>query len=102
MPNPTLSVPSRPEEALDSVARAAIAALVKHRARALARDPAALDSILPGLSGARPEAMIAVARHMLEIERAVPQRWFGFGGEVRALNAKALLLLARARRRAAG
>ncbi len=86
--------------AFDSIARSAVAALVKRRARALARDPASLDHVLPGLSCALPETLIAVARQSLDAERRNPQRWFGFGGEVRALNAKALLLLGRARRRA--
>lgn len=86
-------------EALDSIARSAVAALVKRRARALAQDPATLDAIVPGLSGALPETMIAVARQALDLERQRPRRWFGFGGEVRALNAKAVLLLGRARRR---
>jgi hypothetical protein len=84
-----------------SIARSAVAALVKRRARALARDPATLDSVLPGLSRALPEDMIAIARLVLDCERQRPQRWFGFGGEVRALNAKAVLLLGRLRRRAA-
>lgn len=85
----------------ESIARSAAAALVKHRARALAQSPASLDSFSPGLSCALPEMMIAVARKLLDSERQSAQRWFGFGGEVRALNAKALLLLGRARRRAA-
>ncbi len=86
--------------AFESIARAAVATLVKRRARALAQNPASLDSVLPGLSCALPDALIAVARKILDVERQSPQRWFGFGGEVRALNAKALLLLGRARRRA--
>jgi hypothetical protein len=86
-------------DAFDSVARCAVAALVKRRARALAQNPTALESVLPGLSEAVPETLIAVARKILEGERQAPRRWFGFGGEVRALNAKALLLLGRLRRR---
>jgi hypothetical protein len=92
----------RGPEAFDRIARTAVAALVKRRARALAQDPATLDAVVPGLSCALPEAMIAIAQRALELERERPQRWFGFGGEVRALNAKALLLLGRARRRVAG
>ncbi len=91
----------RSPEAFESVARTAVAALVKRRARALAQNPASLDGVLPGLSIALPETMIAVARKILDGERQRPQRWFGFGGEVRALNAKAVLLLGRARRRTA-
>jgi len=101
MPCSPLPLAESPDRDLDRIARSAVAALVKRRARALARDPATLDSVLPGLSGARPQAMITIARRLLDAERQRPQRWFGFGGEVRALNAKALLLLGRARRRAA-
>lgn len=87
--------------AFDSIARGAVSALVKRRARALAKDPATLESVMPGLASAPPETMIALARQVLETERQRPQRWFGFGGEVRAVNAKAVLLLGRTRRRAA-
>jgi hypothetical protein len=97
MPTP-LPPGGSPEPDLDAITRAAVAALVKQRARALSRNPAALDAILPGLSGTGPEAMIEIARRLLDGERQRRQRWFGFGGEVRALNAKAVLLLGRARR----
>jgi hypothetical protein len=43
--------------------------------------------------------MIAVAEHLLSRARHDPQRWFGFGGEVTALNAKAALILGRVLRR---
>ena len=62
--------------------------------------PMALETLYPGLAVARPETLIAVAEHLLEIERKNPRRWFGFGGEVKALNAKAALLLGRTLRRA--
>jgi hypothetical protein len=39
--------------------------------------------------------MVAVAKHLIETARQAPRRWFGFGGEVPILNAKAVLLLAR-------
>lgn len=90
-----------PDHDIAAVARAAVAALVKHRARALARQPTSLDALQPGLAVATPETLIAVARRALDTERQRPQRWTGFGGDVRALNAKALLLLGRARRRTA-
>jgi hypothetical protein len=41
-----------------------------------------------------------MAKHLFETERQMPRRWFGFGGEVPILNAKAVMLLARNRRRA--
>lgn len=98
MPTAPLSRAASSEPDLDAITRAAVAALVKRRARALARNPATLDTILPGLSGTGPDTMIEIARRLLDRERQKPQRWFGFGGEVRALNAKAMLLLGRARR----
>jgi hypothetical protein len=55
----------------------------------------------PALPAATPETMIAVAAHLIETERHTPRRWFAFGGEVPILNAKAVLLYARALRRAA-
>jgi hypothetical protein len=46
--------------------------------------------------------IIAVAKHLIAAERNAPRRWFGFGGEVPLLNAKAILLSARALRRDEG
>jgi hypothetical protein len=43
---------------------------------------------------------LAMAKHLFETERQTPRRWFGFGGEVPILNAKAVMLLAPTRRRA--
>lgn len=80
-------------------ARRTAAHMVKFRARHYARRPIALESLYPGLSAAKPETLIAVAEHLLETERHDPRRWFGFGGEVKALNAKAALLLGRVLRR---
>jgi hypothetical protein len=60
-----------------------------------------LENVLPGLAAATPETMIAVAAHLIETERHAPRRWFGFGGEVPILNARAVLLFARALRLAA-
>jgi hypothetical protein len=73
--------------------------MVKCRARDYAQRPMALEILYPGLAAARPATLIAVAEHLLEIERKNPRRWFGFGGEVKALNAKAALLLGRTLRR---
>ena len=87
-------------EALAAQARRTAVHMVKCRARDYARRPMALETIYPGLAAARPATLIAVAEHLLEIERKNPRRWFGFGGEVKALNAKAALLLGRALRRA--
>jgi hypothetical protein len=54
-----------------------------------------LETISPGLAAAAPDTMVAVAKHLIETARQAPRRWFGFGGEVPILNAKAVLLLAR-------
>lgn len=55
---------------------------------------------LLSLAVAKPATLVAVAEHLLDIERKNARRWFGFGGEVKALNAKAALLLGRTLRRA--
>ncbi len=97
---PPLEHPRNASDALRAQARRTAARMVKCRARDYARRPMALETLYPGLAAAKPEALIAVAEHLLEIERQNPRRWFGFGGEVKALNAKAALLLGRALRRA--
>jgi hypothetical protein len=84
--------------ALAAQARRTAAHMVKCRARDYARRPMALEILYPGLAAATPETLIAVAEHLLDVERKNPRRWFGFGGEVKALNAKAALLLGRALR----
>ena len=89
------------EAALHAQAMRTAVFLIKHRARAYAKRPMTLETIFPGLAAAAPETMVAVAKHLIESERQAPRRWFGFGGEVPILNAKAVLLYARARRRAA-
>jgi hypothetical protein len=76
--------------------------LIKDRARAYAKRPMTLENVFPGLSAATPETKIAVAKHLIATERNAPHRWLGFGGEVPILNAKAVLLSARALRREAG
>lgn len=85
--------------AFQSQANRAVAALTKQRARAYARSPEHLDMIRPALSRASPDDMITVAIHLLRREKDTPRRWFGFGAEVPALNARAIILLGRVRRR---
>lgn len=75
--------------------------LVKTRARAYARRPWTLEALFPGLSTAPPETLVAISAHLVERERRSPRRWFGFGGEVNLVNARAALLLGRALRRGA-
>lgn len=72
---------------------------IKGRARLYAKRPAALEPLYPGLSCAPPRTLIAIAEHLVDRERRSPRRWFGFGGEVSLINAKAALLLGRTRRR---
>ncbi|SFK67141.1 hypothetical protein [Methylocapsa palsarum] len=80
-------------------ANRAVAALTKLRARAYARRPESLDSVCMDLSRASPDDMIAVATRLLARERDGSRRWFGFGGEIQALNARAIILLGRVRRK---
>jgi hypothetical protein len=101
MPNPAqaqIQAQINAEVALRAQAKRTIVSLIKQRARAYAKRPMTLENVLPGLAAASPETMIAVAAHLIETERRAPRRWFGFGGEVPILNAKAVLLLARALR----
>jgi len=99
MPQPVTEAEERAFEALAAQARRSAAVVLKRRARSYAKAPMALETLYPGLATACPQTMIAIAEHLLETERRAPQRWFGFGGEVKALNAKAALLLGRALRR---
>ncbi|MGH6796732.1 MAG: hypothetical protein ACREDD_00710 [Methylocella sp.] len=101
MPNHT---PARAnaEAALRAQATRTAADLIKDRARAYAKRPMTLEIVLPGLSAAAPETIIAVAKHLIAAERSTPRRWFGNGGEIPSLNAKAVLLMARALRRDKG
>ncbi len=82
-------------------ARGALARMIKTRARHYARRPTALEALYPGLSQAAPDRLAAIGAHLVERETRSPRRWFGFGGEVTLVNAKAAHLLGRARRRAA-
>ncbi|MEJ0051389.1 MAG: hypothetical protein WDN02_09330 [Methylovirgula sp.] len=82
-------------EALHAQARRTAAYMLKRRARDYARRPMQLEILYPGLAAAAPDTLIAVAAHLLKNERKNPRRWFGFGGEIGALNAKAAMLLGR-------
>jgi len=73
---------------------------IKARARRYLRDPLRLETITQGLSMASPRALIATGLQMIANERAVPRRQFGFGGEVPAINARAIILVGRWRRAA--
>ena len=82
-------------------ARTAAWTMVKARARFYDRYPASLDALHPGLAHAPAATLVAIGRHLVERESLSPRRWFGFGGEIGLVNARATLLLGRARRRAA-
>ncbi len=88
-------------ERLAAAARATARTMVKGRARFYDRIPLALDALHPGLAHASAATLVAIGQHLVERESASPRRWFGFGGEVGLVNARAALLLGRARRRAA-
>lgn len=84
---------------LEAQARLTAAFLVKCRARRYQKRPIELEAVGPHLCCANGTRLIAWGEHLLEFEHPHPQRWFGFGGEVKAVNAKACILLGRYRRR---
>lgn len=84
---------------LEQSADHAVRAAIKARARHYGRWPGALEALHPGLAAASPSTLVAVAEHLVERETRSPRRWFGFGGEVSLVNARAALLLGRAQRR---
>ncbi len=85
--------------ALRAQAKRTAVELIKDRARAYAKHRKTLENVHPGLSAAAPETIIGVAKHVIAAEKNAPRRWFGLGGEVPILNAKAALLSARTLRR---
>ncbi len=99
LPAQTLSASAELAAALAAQAQRTACQMIKRRARAYAHRPGELDAIAPDLSTAAPEALIAVGANLLDGEAGAPRRWFGFGGEVPALNARALVLLGRTLRR---
>lgn len=97
--SPTPTARAELAAALRAQARRAAHQMVKDRARAYARRPRDLDAFAPGLAAAAPETLIAAGAHLLRLEASAPRRWFGFGAEAPALNARALMLLGRTLRR---
>lgn len=83
---------------LEAQARRTAAYIVKCRARVYRQRPMLLERLAPHLCCANGDRLIAWGEHLLGYERAHPQRWFGFGGEVRSINAKACILLGRYQR----
>jgi N6-adenosine-specific RNA methylase IME4 len=86
-------------ESIRAQARRSAVHMLKRRARDYSRRPLELENLYPGLAAASADLTIAIAEHLLARQAQLPQRWFGFGGEVKQLNAKAALLLGRYRRR---
>jgi len=67
---------------------------VKRRARHYALYPSSLESIAPGLSLLRPRGIVNQLQNITEIELPI-ERYFGFGGEIRAINRRGAMLYAR-------
>lgn len=86
---------------LARAARRQAAHLVKERARAYAADPRRLEALRPGLSAATPAALLSFGRARLA---AAGRRPAGppLGFDPPLVGARAVILLARARRRRAG
>jgi hypothetical protein len=80
-------------------ARQSAFAAIRRRAHVYSRDALKLEAIAHGLSYASPECMIATGATILDHERRFPSRHFGFGDEVKAINAKAIMILGRYQRR---
>ena len=78
---------------IEARARAVAIDNVKRRARYYALYPSNLESIVPGLSFLRPRGIVNRLR-IIAIESPV-ERYFGFGGEVPAINRKGAMLYAR-------
>ena len=93
------SIDVRAADHLELAARRSVSHMIKARARYYMRCPMALDLLHPGLSTASPHGLVAIAEHLVERESTSPRRWFGFGGEVNLINARAARLLGRAARR---
>ena len=81
------------EAALRKQAARTAVDLIKERARAYAKCTMALENVFSGLSAAAPEAIIAVAKHLIAAERNAPRRWFGFGGRAPAFSGRAISAL---------
>lgn len=74
---------------------------IKNRARRYSEKPALLEILWSSLSWAEPEKMIWIGTELLAQERDNARRHAGFGGDTAAINARAIILLGRARRLAA-
>jgi len=79
---------------IEAAARTTAIRSVKQRARYYALYPSSLESIAQGLSFLRPCGL--VNRLIIIIADELPvERYFGFGGEIRAINRRGAMLYAR-------
>lgn len=79
---------------IEARARAVAIDNVKRRARHYALYPSSLESIKPGLSLLRPRGIVNQLQSITEVELPI-ERYFGFGGEIRAVNRRGAMLYAR-------
>jgi hypothetical protein len=79
---------------IETRARAVAIDNVKRRARHYALYPSSLESIAQGLSFLRPCGLVNQLQNIAEVELPI-ERYFGFGGEIRAINRRGAMLYAR-------
>lgn len=82
-------------KAIEAEARATGRAVIKMRARAYALRPRDLDAIADGLFNLCPRDLVAALRQINAVGVMRGRRWFGFGGEVQAINLRGAMLYAR-------
>lgn len=99
MADPLCKALSHAYASIQRQAKRTVGFFIKCRVREYRRRPMMLEVLSPHLSCANGVRLIAWGEHLLERERLMPQRWFGFGGEVRSINARAVILLGRFYRR---
>jgi len=97
IPSSAKTIEQREAELKAAAVRGARTA-IKVRVRRFILDPDSLEFLKLGLSFATPRGQIAYGKRMLEADILNPRPMCGFGGEVPALNAKALIWLGRYRR----
>jgi hypothetical protein len=81
--------------ALEAQARKTARAMIKERARAYALRPRELDAIAEGLFKLFPCDLVTSLSQINAVALIRGTRWFGFGGEVPAINLRGAMLYAR-------
>jgi hypothetical protein len=104
-PAPIVPTPPAREAAMQAAvaemqagARRSAALILKAAARKYLRNPLLLDILHDGLSMAAPAELIETGHHLVARERMIARRYFGFGGLVPAVNARAVILVGRWKR----